>query len=106
MRSTSISLASTSTDTPSPGEAPSSAPGGGSSRASSPGGSSRSGGILPLRSPSSSRAPGRSYRRPVISSTTSEERPEVREQELELTRAIQRLNERAWAIAIGLLLGG
>jgi len=42
----------------------------------------------------------------VISSTTSDVRPEVREQDLELTRAIQRLNERAWAIAIGLLLGG
>ena len=28
------------------------------------------------------------------------------DQEAELTRAIQRLNERAWAIAIGLLLGG
>lgn len=27
-------------------------------------------------------------------------------QELELSRAIQRLNERAWGIAIGLLLGG
>ncbi len=28
------------------------------------------------------------------------------DQEAELTRAIQRLNERAWAIAIGMLLGG
>ncbi len=30
----------------------------------------------------------------------------MREQEIELTRAIQRLNERAWAVAIGVLLGG
>ncbi len=28
------------------------------------------------------------------------------DQEIELTRAIQRLNERAWAIAFGMLLGG
>jgi len=42
----------------------------------------------------------------VTSSTTSEAGVAVREQDMELTRAIQRLNERAWAIAIGLLLGG
>jgi hypothetical protein len=42
----------------------------------------------------------------VTSLITSEVGEAVREEDIELTRAIQRLNERAWAIAIGLLLGG